>query len=1355
MMALCILLPVATYGQATVYVSRFWHNHQPIYWPEWNGNGGQTERIQYAWDSIVLKSGQTYDTGEGHPDNNLTDIFSKSDRVQAYQSGPKNSLALLSSQAGYAMSYSGSLIDNVRNLGGNNQLGYSSAWWNGNREAHGWSTPSGGTRLDLVGFTYHHSLAPVLPKSVLRKELQTFKQAWWKAWDGNSDLSDHSKGFFPTEMAFSMDMVDVLADEGYEWVIVASHHLSRTCPTYNDYADPEGTFQIKSSPPNRADQLGPSPSTGWWFAEPNPGQAAWNVSPFSYRLHRTRYVDPETGAEQSIIVVPSDDVLSYKAGYSGAEIGMVSGNIAPYSSDPNDPVIVLPSTDGDNAWGGGSSSWNESTPSFFGACESAGYQTTTIQDMIDAKPPAVDDYIHVEDGAWIFPVDDYGSPYYLKWVEPPLNGDNPSSCYSNTIVDLETPGFALKFWSWAVVMTGANWLETAEQIWTDNGGSVEAWKIQAPYDWDGSWTSPNDVELAWHIYLGGLDSGFNYYGGLGNDDEVKPSLATRRAIEKIETYINANISDDRTPPTVFRPQRFPWNPGWYTFGWFNRIPGVDERFLKKMPSEFYVWTHIYDVSDVSSVNLKVRIDSDGTNTLANNQNETYAGGGDVGAWVTVPMTMRELPNTRSNLNELADNGDIDYFITPPYLADYYFAKIDDSSVSGFRGKLLDYYIEAVDTRGNTNKTDIQHVYVVDDGEQPGSSVSFSDDPSDCAPITVTYNAGGGVLSGVDPVYLEISFDDGSSWDGYAMTNTSSNVWSYARSAPDNAPSATVWFRNATTNTIDNRSGLNWSTSIRDCDAPVGPGSITFSNAPACDPVMITYHPNDGVLKDAEQIYAHIGFNDWSIMIEPDVAMSKTAANSWQYSIVPPENATQIDMVFNDGGAIWDNRSGEDWSTNVTGCDEGDVPPGIMITNPSQESVTITSRTAAVTLRGTAGDSVTGYLSWTNRQTGGSGTFSNAMYWVVTNLSLQAGSNTIIVSGPTAGGTTTNAWDNAGQSAYAESWISGDNGGAGWGGGWDLMGAENAGHFIADAVSHSNLNISSPAFGLYANSDALSQAVRPLVSPLSSGQTLRVAFENNWINTSNSVGMALMNNNADGLFEFYFYGGEDHYRISDCNGIWDSGIPWTADGMDIAFTLTGGTNYAVTIGSSNYTGSLISRDDMQISRVRFWNYSAGPDTAYNAYFNDLYVTSENDGDRTSDSVFINLINPDLYMPDWWQSQYFGCATCAVADVDSDGDGFLNLQEYWLGTNPTNILSTFEISTAEVGEATYYTIHWLSVGGKAYDIQYTDHLGEDPFQHVITISEDSVADGVMTNRVFQDTVTTPSTNGFRAYRVRLHQ
>ncbi len=750
----------------TVHVSRFWHNHQPTYWPEWNSNGGQTSRVQYAWDSIVLKGGQNYGglSPKYHPENNLTEIFSVSDRVNSYQSGPRNSLAGLANEAGFALSYSGSLIDGVRQLASVNQLGYGSGWWDGYREARNWRTsPTGARRMDLVGFTYHHSLAPLLPKSVLKKEIQTFKQAYWKAWGGNSDLSDHSKGFFPTEMAYSRHIIDVLVDEGYEWVIVPGHHISRTCPTYNTKANPEGSFNINSSPPNKADQIGPSPTEGWWYGSPNPGNAAWNVAPYAYQLHRVKYVNPETGAEKWMTAVPSDDVLSYRFGYANEGIGKIQQFIAPFANDPSRPAFVMPSTDGDNAWGGGSSSWFEATPQFFNDSHNAGYRRTTPQDFVNAHGAAAQP-AHIEDGAWIFPEMCYGSPYFLKWIEPPVVNAaiGATNRYPGTQIDMETPGFALKFYSYAPLMAGANWCETAEQILRDEGGAVNAWKIQAPYDWNGSWTDPNDVELAWHIFLHGLDSGFNYYGGLGNDDEMKPGLATRRAVEKLQPWMtSARRNNDRTPPTVLKPQRFPYNPGGYTFGWFNNVPGVDTRFLKKMPSEFYLWTHAYDLSGIpqNGVVAKVRIDNDGSNPLASNQNETYAGGPEVGNWISIPMTRRELPKTREALNAAAANSQIDYFLPTNEVADYYFAKITDANVPAFRGKLLDYYIEATDLRGNVHKSEIQHVFVEDDnggggGGDPSPVVSINPaNPTDAQSVTITYNPAGRNLAGASQVYL--------------------------------------------------------------------------------------------------------------------------------------------------------------------------------------------------------------------------------------------------------------------------------------------------------------------------------------------------------------------------------------------------------------------------------------------------------------------------------------------------------------------------------------------------------------------------------------------------------------------------
>lgn len=922
---------------AQVRVSRFWHNHQPIYWPEWNGNGTELNRVQFAQDSIVLKSSQTYGTGIGHPDNNLTDIFGWDDRKAAYQNRPRDSISASPAGAGYAISYSGSLIENVRSLGRAGNLGYGAQWYGGYREAMGWSTAGGGPRMDMVGMTYHHALAAVMPKSVLRKEIQAFKQAWWKAWGKNGDLSDHSKGFFPTEMAFTTEMVDVLADEGYQWVIVASHHISRTCPTYvaQPKGNPEGEYGIFSSPPNKADRLGPSPSTGWWFGTGNVGETALNVSPFAYQLHKVRYVNPSNGAEKTIIAVPSDDIESYKAGYSGAQIGLIDSNIAPYANDAQNPALVMPATDGDNAWGGGNDSWMISTPGFFSSCQSAGYGPVSVQEFVN-QYGANATVAHVEDGAWIFPETCYGSPYFLKWVEPPLNPDHLASCYPGTKVDLETPGFSLKFWSFAPVIAGANWCETAEQILADEGGSVSAWKIACPYDWNGDWngayTSPNDIERAWHVYLCGLDSGFNYYGGLGNDDEVKQSLANRRAIELLTPWLTtARRANDRTPPTVFRPQRFPWNPGWYTFGWFNSIPG-DTRSLKKMPSDFYVWTHAYDLSGIpdGGVVLKVRRDKDGTNSLATAHNETYAGGSDVEGWVSIPMTRRALPKTRTALNAAANNGQIDYFIEPAEIADYYFAK-----VAGYRGVLIDYYIEAADAKGNVAKSDIQHVYVEDDGTQGGDPpyATFSPSaPSNCASIAVTFNATTSLLAGAATVYGFYHFTTNTNdWVTAPMTRASSNTFTLAIAAaqiPADATQLEICFNDGAN--WENNGGTNWKTAIVDCD--VTPAAVVFDPAipDGCNPVVVRYYPNEGPLQGAANVRIHVGRNGWQDVATPDPAMTQNGSY-WEYTYAVPTNTTLINACFNsvNGSTTnWDNNGGQNWSVAVANC--GQTAPAVSI-----------------------------------------------------------------------------------------------------------------------------------------------------------------------------------------------------------------------------------------------------------------------------------------------------------------------------------------------------------------------------------------------------------------------------------------
>jgi hypothetical protein len=1346
-----------SFSNENVYVSRFWHNHQPLYWPDWNSNGSQTQRGQYAWDSIVLKPGQNYGglSPKQHPENDLVEIFGKDDRKNAYQFGPRNSLGGINPNGGFAISYSGSLIDNVRQLGAGGHLGYQGNWNAGIREARGWRTQNGAgsTRMDMLGFTYHHSLGPLLPKSVFRKEIQIFKQAWWKAWGGNSDLSDHSKGFFPTEMAYSRHLVDVLVDEGFEWTLVASHHISRTSPSYNDRANPTGSYNIYSSPPNRADQISPRFDNidQWWYGEPNPGNAAWNVAPFAYQLHRVKYVNPETGVEKKMYAVPSDDVLSYRYGYANEGVGKIDREIAPHA---NVPVIVIPSTDGDNAWGGGASSWGEATSQLFGDSANRNYKPSTPQDFVNAVKGSVTTDTHIEDGAWIFPEMCYGSPNFMKWIEPPVAtvANRGVTTVPGTQIDMETPGFALKFYSFAPLMAGANWVETAEQILRDEGGSVQAWKVATPYDWDGTWTQPNDVELAWHIYLKGLDSGFNYYGGLGNDDEMKPGLATRRAIEKLQPWMTtARRNNDRTPPTVLKPQRFPYNPGGFTFGWFNQQPHIpNNAFLKRMNSEFYIWTHAYDLSGIpdNRVKLKIRIDGDGSNPINSNQNETYAGGGEVGTWVTLDMTKRVLPNTREALNAAAANpGEIDYFLPSNEQADYYFVKITDTNLPNFRSKLLDYYIEATDAKDNVHKSEIQHVWVDDfsgqtngsgggGGTEPSTVVTTSPNPPVAGqPVTVTYNPAGRNLAAAPAVNLHYGFNDNiaANWTtvpGVAMAKEGSN-WKFTYTVPANATIVRYVFNNGS-GTWDNNGGGNWNINVSSAppptEPPPGPTGLQVT-ATTSTSISLVWTPSATAT-------SYIVFRNGNQIGTPQ------DPNYVDLELLPENPYTYTVRAVNVAGSSA-SSSAVSGSTTFAPLN----PNQITVVDPASPGQVSGS---PHTFRGRAGSALTNGLSWSNPATGATGLVAfpggsqpNGWEWTAA-IGLGAGANAVTFSGTYATSSTQTLTDSP---ANYTGWSTGGTGGTGFGA-WSLTISGSGGHFLAQTSSHANLSVgASTGFGLWANTGGISTAMRSFNTPMAAGDSLALRFDNNWVDNGGETGFALTDNSGNIKFRFYFVGGQTNYRINDATAGRESGIGYTEGGLNLAFTLTSANAYTLSTGGGNITG-ILAPVGGSISRLVVENKNAGSNMERNLYIGSMTHTrqlSDAGAITATASVLSYSGTTDGIDNSWWALYGIGEGN-RVATLDPDGDGFAHLQEYALGTNPMDSSSTFKVKTIE-RNGNELIITWSSVSGKKYQLQATSQLNPSSWQDV---GEVLTANSGLSTK----TVTVPADAAAAAYFVRVN-
>ncbi|MFI4871800.1 MAG: hypothetical protein ACIARQ_08315, partial [Phycisphaerales bacterium JB061] len=215
------VFPMSVAAQESLHFTYLWHMEQPIYWPDQTRVFGAPDRYENAWESIQSKN-----AGAGNPENDLVEIFSKADRVAAYQYRVRDAIDAIrwAPEAGAQISYSGGLIQNIESLGSANQLGYTPSWNQPKQQARGWrTTGQNKPRLDVVIFPYHHSLMPLLDESTQRKEIQAYQHVYTQTWGTTAPMS---KGFFPSEMAFSERLVKVLDEEGIDWSIVSAEKIS-------------------------------------------------------------------------------------------------------------------------------------------------------------------------------------------------------------------------------------------------------------------------------------------------------------------------------------------------------------------------------------------------------------------------------------------------------------------------------------------------------------------------------------------------------------------------------------------------------------------------------------------------------------------------------------------------------------------------------------------------------------------------------------------------------------------------------------------------------------------------------------------------------------------------------------------------------------------------------------------------------------------------------------------------------------------------------------------------------------------------------------------------------------------------
>ncbi len=724
----------------------------------WVGAVGAAEPIQvgFLWHlhQPIYYPGENILQTEaaGHYSFSVVDVHNE--RVGPYTTWPKDAVqaGLSLPHLGAQVSFSGSLIENLDTLeGAGVGGGMWTDWDSAYDQAQGWDTSLGNPRLDMVGFGYYHPLLPLLDERDMRMQIKLHKYAYEQTWGPDPT---YSRGLFPPETAFSERMIPALVAEGLDWVLVDNIHFDRATQNY------PYTTSSNLIPPNRADQINPDPATsgGAWVQLNNLWAPSQVSAPFSYQPHNVQYVDPSTGQATKIVAVPAaryEGNEDGRGGYGAFLYDQVMDSYLPYNTDPDHPMFVVLHHDGDNFGGGSEAYYHSNFQSMVDwVSGDADYDVTTVQDYLDRFPVASEDVIHVESGSWAGA--DNGDPEFKKWLGDP-----------------DGTGWSPDRNSWAVLTAAKNRVFTADDI-------APASDIGNIIDGTGSAT-----ERAWHHLLTAEASDYWYWDGT----EVWDSNVTRGsnlAVAQADQVLGAFSGTETTPPTVFLPQRESYNPG-----------GQEWRTTPE-PSDFEVWTYAYDVSGLAAVTLKWRVDGDGVNPLDSTQNETFAGGAEVGAWNGVAMTSADVAPPTG-------------ILSPTYRALRY-----EATIAGQEDVLVDYYVEAIDGLGNVTRSDIQHVYVGSVSSPPTTAVTIDPDPAQAgSPLTISYDPMGGPLSAAAEVYLHYGFDD---WDTVISPdvlmswNAADETWDVSVPVLSDATQVDFVFNDGA-GTWDNNSGQDWHYSV--------------------------------------------------------------------------------------------------------------------------------------------------------------------------------------------------------------------------------------------------------------------------------------------------------------------------------------------------------------------------------------------------------------------------------------------------------------------------------------------------------------------------------------------------------------
>jgi hypothetical protein len=214
---------------------------------------------------------------------------------------------------------------------------------------------------------------------------------------------------------------------------------------------------------------------------------------------------------------------------------------------------------------------------------------------------------------------------------------------------------------------------------------------------------------------------------------------------------------------------------------------------------------------------------------------------------------------------------------------------------------------------------------------------------------------------------------------------------------------------------------------------------------------------------------------------------------------------------------------------------------------------------------------------------------------------------------------------------------------------------------------------------------------------------------------------------------------------------------------VVFTANGNLGlpaFTASQGAANYAGAWLDSTVFGLSGAGVIGTlsitlppNATPDSAYQIHFEHfsaspngiaLFHTTIQDGLVTLSDRSGSSWNDGI--PDAWRLLYFGSVSNALsaANLDPDGDGASNWQEYVAGTNPLDATSVFQLMAGAAGPSGF-NFQWPSVVNKNYTLESSPTLGSPNWS---VVASNLIGNG----QIMQWSDTNPSTANF--YRAQVH-